>query len=323
MSKVPDQYLRPDFIELVNRLYHELEAETYDASHPEILHWERRRWDALLQRCEGSLRTPPRLLDVGTGTGFVPLQLLSRWPSAPIVCTDISTAMLQRAEVRIRERFPSGQVEFIQATPGALGEEHRDFDLITMNSVLHHLPEPWEILKLLARRLRPGGCIILSHEPNAPYYTNGECQRLTKRLINLRYHAGIYLDPRRYAAKLLRMARLIPPRKPSPSLIDQVMNRLRVDGAIRDVDFRPEWIPALVDFHIPRRSGLAGGERGLDPRNHPALAGVGLHVEHFEDYDHLADESMRTPLHRMLNGWLARRHPGCGAHFSAILRVGP
>lgn len=65
------------FVEAVNLAYHEEEAVLYDGRHPEIMEAERGRWRliaeavAKLKRERGAIT----VLDLGTGTGFVPRQL--------------------------------------------------------------------------------------------------------------------------------------------------------------------------------------------------------------------------------------------------------
>lgn len=36
------------------------------------------------------------------------------------------------------------------------------FDVVVFNDVLEHLVDPWEALRLAARKLRPGGCVVAS-----------------------------------------------------------------------------------------------------------------------------------------------------------------
>ena len=46
------------------------------------------------------------------------------------------------------------------------------FDIITINSVLHHFPDPARLLANLEDHLEPGGLIIGGHEPNVQFAQN-------------------------------------------------------------------------------------------------------------------------------------------------------
>jgi SAM-dependent methyltransferase len=46
------------------------------------------------------------------------------------------------------------------------------FDIITINSVLHHFPNPGILLANLEGHLKPGGLIIGGHEPNIQFAQN-------------------------------------------------------------------------------------------------------------------------------------------------------
>lgn len=96
------------------------------------------------------------LLDVGCGGGA----FLSRMRDAGWKVT--GTEPDPRAAARLREElgFPVFvQVEDIDAT-------HQRFDLITLNHVIEHVPDPAELLRQLTQRLARGGQIIVT-TPNA------------------------------------------------------------------------------------------------------------------------------------------------------------
>ena len=58
-------------IKEVNRIFHEEEAKLYDERHPEIER-ERENWEHVLSEYIPNTRKSLQVLDIGTGTGFVP-----------------------------------------------------------------------------------------------------------------------------------------------------------------------------------------------------------------------------------------------------------
>src|SRR5690242_1348083 len=87
----------PEFIREVNRLYHEGEAGVYDTYHPEIFTDEEKTWQRL-GKFLPKVASGTRVLDIGSGTGFVP-GILGRLLAEKdtITLTDISPAMLAEA----------------------------------------------------------------------------------------------------------------------------------------------------------------------------------------------------------------------------------
>jgi ubiquinone/menaquinone biosynthesis C-methylase UbiE len=68
---------------------------------------------AALAAAVSRLETPPaRALDLGTGTGAGALWLAREFPEARVTGLDISTAMIERARVKLPAEL-SGRVEFL------------------------------------------------------------------------------------------------------------------------------------------------------------------------------------------------------------------
>jgi hypothetical protein len=60
----------PELVIELNRIYHAIEAPTYDATHPEIHQQLPPVWRALLEEVTQLVKEPLRILDFGSGTGF-------------------------------------------------------------------------------------------------------------------------------------------------------------------------------------------------------------------------------------------------------------
>ncbi len=145
-------------------------AKTYD--------WVARRYDAIKQfnpsderwfLARPLMRTltgleRPRVLDVATGTGRLPVALLRERFAASggyLVGLDLSRGMLRQARAKLR---PYGQaVGLIWQDAAHLPFEAGTFDAVTCLESLEFMPRPHEVLAEMVRVLAPGGVLILTN----------------------------------------------------------------------------------------------------------------------------------------------------------------
>ncbi len=83
-----------------------------------------------------------RLLDLGTGTGALSLELLGRYPNVSLTCLDFSEAMLSHARERL-EKFKA-KVTFVQSNlqnPGWSKAVDGIFDAVVSSFVTHTIPD--------------------------------------------------------------------------------------------------------------------------------------------------------------------------------------
>jgi ubiquinone/menaquinone biosynthesis C-methylase UbiE len=83
----------------INRIFHDEEAKLYDKRHPEI-EKERENWNYVLSKYLPNTYKNLIVLNIGTGTGFVPSIVNNYLEGGLIICTDISKQMLQTAKMK-------------------------------------------------------------------------------------------------------------------------------------------------------------------------------------------------------------------------------
>lgn len=98
---------------------------------------------------------PPRVLDLGCGTGASTAALLSALPHAEITAVDASAGMLERAAAK---RWPSG-VTFVHSPAEDLSGAGigGGFDAVFAAYLFRNTAEPGRVLSAVRDVLRPGG----------------------------------------------------------------------------------------------------------------------------------------------------------------------
>jgi SAM-dependent methyltransferase len=121
----------------------------------------RRRRLTALSWIDG-LELPPgaRALEIGCGTGLTALALAER--GFQVEATDAAGAMLERTRARAAEAGLGGRLRVRRARAEALDFEDAAFDLVVALGVLPWVDSPKQVVREMARVLRPGGYALLS-----------------------------------------------------------------------------------------------------------------------------------------------------------------
>lgn len=103
------------------------------------------------------LASAERLLDAGTGPGFLPLSLANHTEGTRIDAFDFTHALVRYGRQRALERAVADRVSFFVADCYAIPAADRSYSHLTCTGVLHALERPVEALAEFHRVLRPGG----------------------------------------------------------------------------------------------------------------------------------------------------------------------
>ena len=127
-----------------------------------------RRWrDKMLSISESALaRRPKQALDLATGTGDVARMMARRWPSAHVVGTDPTSAMLAVAKAKsMDDKLPPAlrKIEWREGVAEKINADDNSVDLLTIAFGFRNVAENQRHLAVeeALRVLRPGGVFAL------------------------------------------------------------------------------------------------------------------------------------------------------------------
>ncbi|HUG70082.1 MAG TPA: methyltransferase domain-containing protein [Pirellulaceae bacterium] len=97
------------------------------------------------------------ILDLGTGTALIPVELCSRVDTCRVMASDMSVSMLDLAVYNLAVSPAEGRIQLDQADAKQLHYADEQFDIVMSNSIVHHVPEPVAVLREALRVVKPGG----------------------------------------------------------------------------------------------------------------------------------------------------------------------
>jgi ubiquinone/menaquinone biosynthesis C-methylase UbiE len=104
---------------------------------------------------------PGPVLDVGTGTAQIPLELCRRAASVEVVGIDLAEHMLALGQENIRRAGLTRRVRLERCDAKHLPFGDGSFGAIISNSIVHHIPEPAAVLAEMARVVARGGMLFV------------------------------------------------------------------------------------------------------------------------------------------------------------------
>jgi ubiquinone/menaquinone biosynthesis C-methylase UbiE len=105
--------------------------------------------------------TEGEVLDVGTGTAQLPIELCRQSPAARVLAVDLSEEMLALARRNVLGACLTGRIRLEKADAKCLPYGDGRFAAAISNGILHHIPEPRTMLAELWRVTAPGGLVFV------------------------------------------------------------------------------------------------------------------------------------------------------------------
>ena len=90
-------------------------------------------------------------LDLGTGTAQIPVALCEAAEGFRVAALDMSTEMLDVAQYTVEASSLTERIALIHGDAKNLSFEDGAFQVVFSNSIIHHIPEPLEILREAVR----------------------------------------------------------------------------------------------------------------------------------------------------------------------------
>ena len=101
------------------------------------------------------------VLDVGTGTALIPIELCRRHPKAEVVGIDLADHMLDLGHENVRRAGLAGRIRLERVNARQMHYPDGSFPALISNSIVHHIPNPRDAFAEMARVLAPGGTIFV------------------------------------------------------------------------------------------------------------------------------------------------------------------
>ena len=101
------------------------------------------------------------VLDLGTGTALIPIELCERQAACRVMASDAATHMLDLARYNIAGASLEVRIQLHHGDSKQLRFEDDMFDCVISNSLIHHVPEPRSVLAEIVRVCKPGGRIFV------------------------------------------------------------------------------------------------------------------------------------------------------------------
>jgi ubiquinone/menaquinone biosynthesis C-methylase UbiE len=198
------------------------EAQDYNAmDHAEV---NRRFVEDLVAAAGGEISGD--VLDLGTGTALIPIELCRRCEECRVVAVDLAAHMLYVARVNIELAEQTDRIRLDRIDAKGLPYDDGCFPVVISNSIVHHIPEPRAALAEAVRVAAPGG-LLFFRDLMRPA-DDGEVARLVAL-----YAGGENDHARQMFADSLRAALTV--------------NEVR--GLVGALGFPPETVTATSDRH--------------------------------------------------------------------------
>ena len=156
-------------------------------------------------------RDVPRLevLDLGAGTGQIPIELCPRVPQVRVVAVDAAESMLAVARTNMAAAGFAGRIEPVLADAKRLPFPSASFPVVISNSIVHHIAEPAEVLAEAVRVLAPNG--LLFHRDLCRPHDETEFMRIVATYAGdaTRYQKKLFSESLRAALTLEEIQSLV------------------------------------------------------------------------------------------------------------------
>jgi ubiquinone/menaquinone biosynthesis C-methylase UbiE len=109
----------------------------------------------------GKVAAAVEILDLGTGTAQIPIELCRRAPSPRVTAVDLAAEMLEVAKMNVKSGGLADRIRLERIDAKRLPYRDGQFDAVISNSIVHHIPQPAGALAEAVRVVRTGGLLFI------------------------------------------------------------------------------------------------------------------------------------------------------------------
>jgi ubiquinone/menaquinone biosynthesis C-methylase UbiE len=102
-----------------------------------------------------------RVLDIGVGTGEIPLFMLQKNADMEILAVDLAEEMLHVATKKILGAGFGDRCKLAKMDAKKLRVPDAKYDLVMCASTIHHIPDPLVVFQEIARVVKPTGAVLV------------------------------------------------------------------------------------------------------------------------------------------------------------------
>lgn len=133
-----------------------LDAEVQRLKTQAIMGWEKEfrtlKWFGLKDRM--------KILEVGSGPGFITEQLLIKLPNSQITALEIDELLINKAK-KLLYKYNDNQLQFVHSSIIETGLSNDTYDFVIARMLFLHLLNPVQAAKEVFRVLKPGGKLVI------------------------------------------------------------------------------------------------------------------------------------------------------------------
>lgn len=97
-----------------------------------------------------------KILDVGTGPGYLPIEIARRSSSIHIIGVDLSRKLIDTARLKAAQAGLSDRLSFQRGNANRIAFDDAAFDMVLSTGMLHSLKDPVKVMQEMHRVLKPG-----------------------------------------------------------------------------------------------------------------------------------------------------------------------
>jgi ubiquinone/menaquinone biosynthesis C-methylase UbiE len=101
------------------------------------------------------------ILDLGTGTAQIPIELCRQSSTPQVVAIDLAEHMLRVGQENVRRAGLESRVRLQRVDAKGLPFPDETFGAVMSNSIVHHIPHPADVLAEVVRVAAPGGVLFI------------------------------------------------------------------------------------------------------------------------------------------------------------------